>query len=382
MRKIDFNRNEHPTIGIELELGLVDGDTMALSSSIEQVLELLPEDDPRCFKPELMQCCIEINTGICRTVADAESDLRQKLTLVEQVTDSLGLKLWWGATHPFSLWGEQQITSNERYLDLVDLLQEMARRLVTFGLHVHVAVDSGDKAVMICDRIMQHLPTLLALSCSSPYWENRETGLQSHRSKIMEGLPTAGLPTLMRNWSEYVWLVSHMIDTGFINTIREIWWDVRPHHNFGTVELRVCDMPGSLEDVLGIAALSQCLVQALSEKIDEGAYQHDCHPMMVRQNKWRACRFGTKAQLVNSYTHEVQPVRDIVASLVELLHPVAENHECVEYLEHTVRIAEQPSWADRQVAILRETDDPAEIVRRLSRESRTGPQPTSSPPGA
>ena len=258
----------------------------------------------------------------------------------------------------------------------MDLLQEMARRLVTFGLHVHVAVDSGDKAVMICDRIMQHLPTLLAISCSSPYWENRETGLQSHRSKIMEGLPTAGLPTLMRNWSEYVWLVNHMIDTGFINTIREIWWDVRPHQNFGTVELRVCDMPGSLEDVLGIAALSQCLVQALSAKIDEGAYQHDCHPMMVRQNKWRACRFGTKAQLVNSYTHQVQPVRDVVASLVELLHPVAEDLDCVEYLEHTIRMAREPSWADRQVAILRETGDPAEVVRRLSREARIGSQPT------
>ncbi len=376
MRKIDFNRNEYPTIGVELELGLVDGETMAFSSSIKEVLDLLPNREPRCFKPELMQCCIEINTGICRTVAEADADLRQKLAMVEQATDSLGLRLWWGATHPFSLWGDQQITPNERYLDLVDLLQEMARRLVTFGLHVHVAVDSGDKAVMICDRIMQHLPTLLAISCSSPYWENRETGLQSHRSKIMEGLPTAGLPTLMRNWSEYVWLVNHMIDTGFINTIREIWWDVRPHQNFGTVELRVCDMPGSLEDVLGIAALSQCLVQALSAKIDEGAYQHDCHPMMVRQNKWRACRFGTKAQLVNSYTHQVQPVRDVVASLVELLHPVAEDLDCVEYLEHTIRMAREPSWADRQVAILRETGDPAEVVRRLSREARIGSQPT------
>lgn len=376
MRKIDFNRNEHPTIGVELELGLVDSETMALASSIEQVLGLLPQDEPKCFKPELMQCCIEINTGICRTVAEAEADLRQKLTMVEQATDRLGLTLWWGATHPFSVWGDQQITPNERYLDLVDLLQEMARRLVTFGLHVHVAVDSGDKAVMTCDRIMQHLPTLLALSCSSPYWENRETGLQSHRSKIMEGLPTAGLPTLMRNWSEYVWLVNHMIDTGFINSIREIWWDVRPHHNFGTVELRICDMPGSLEDVLGIAALSQCLVQALSIKIDEGAYQHDCHPTMVRQNKWRACRFGTMAQLVNSYTYEVQPVRDVVGSLVELLLPVAEELECVDYLERTVRIAEQPSWADRQVAIMRETGDPAEIVRRLSREARISPPPT------
>jgi carboxylate-amine ligase len=186
----------------------------------------------------------------------------------------------------------------------------------------------------------------------------------------MEGLPTAGLPTLMRNWSEYVWLINHMVDTGFINTVRELWWDVRPHHKFGTVEIRVCDMPGNLQDVLGIAAFAQCLVQALSAQIDEGAYQHDCHPMMVRQNKWRACRFGNKAELVNSYTYAVQPVSEVVGFLVSRLRSVAEELDCVRYLEHTVRMAEAPSWSERQTTILRETDDATEIVRRLTSESR------------
>jgi len=196
----------------------------------------------------------------------------------------------------------------------------------------------------------------------------------------MEGLPTAGLPTLMRNWSEYVWLVNHMVETGFIHTIREIWWDVRPHHKFGTVELRVCDMPGSLQDVLGIAALCQCLVQALSDRIDEGAYQHDCHPMMVQQNKWRACRFGTKAQLVNSDTHQVRPVREIVAHLVELLLPWAEDLGCTAYLEHAATMADQCTWADRQLAILKESGDPAEVVRRLSSEARISPHPDGAGP--
>lgn len=379
MNKIEFHRNDRPTIGIELELALVDAETMALSSSIEPVLKLLPDDQPQSFKPELMQCCLEVITGVCETVGEAEADLRQKLILAEQATDQLGLRLWWGATHPFSLWRDQKVTPNERYHNLVNLLQEMARRLVTFGLHVHVGVDSGDKAVMICDRIMQHLPTFLAISCSSPYWENRETGLQSQRSKIMEGLPTAGLPTLMRNWSEYVWLVNHMVDTGFINTMRELWWDVRPHHKFGTVEIRVCDMPGNLQDVLGIAALTQCLVQALSEQIDEGAYQHDCHPMMVRQNKWRACRFGNRAELVNSYTYDVQPVREMIRFLVARLRPLAVQLDCVPYLEHTIEMAKSPGWSERQAAILRETGDVAEIVRRLSCESRITKDPIERP---
>ena len=370
MTKLAFTRNDRPSLGIELELALVNGETMALSSSIEPLLQRLPQAEEQCYKPELMQCTIEVNTCVCDTVGQAEADLRAKLANVEQAAAALGLRLWWGATHPFSFWREQKVTPNERYHNLVGLLQEMARRLVTFGLHVHVGVDSGDKAVMICDRIMQHLPTLLALSCSSPFWENRSTGLKSHRSKVMEGLPTAGLPTLMRNWSEYVWLVNHMVDTGFINSIREIWWDVRPHHNFGTVEVRVCDMPGNLQDTLSIAALIQCLVTALSEEIEEGTYQHDCHPMMVRQNKWRACRFGTNAQLVNSYTHEVESLSEIVRWLIDRLGPIAEHLDCLSHLKHIQKLADGQSSADRQQQILDETGDRAEIVRRLSQESR------------
>ncbi|MEX1222922.1 MAG: YbdK family carboxylate-amine ligase, partial [Pirellulales bacterium] len=373
MSKLVFNANDRPTLGVELELALVREQDMALASSISELLKKLPTSEVQCYKPELMQCCIEINTDVCDTVDQAGEDLSAKLAVVEAAADALDLRLWWGATHPFSHWMDQHVTPDDRYLGLVNLLQEMARRLITFGLHVHVGVDSGDKAVMICDRIMQHLPTLLALSCSSPYWEGRTTGLQSHRSKIMEGLPTAGLPTLMRNWSEYVWLINHMVDTGFINTIREIWWDVRPHHNFGTVEVRVCDMPGNLQDSLGLAALIQCLVTALSEDIDQGAYQHDCHPMMVRQNKWRAARFGMQAELVDSYTFEVQPMQLVVENLVERLRPHAEELGCWQHLEHTLEMVASPSWADRQHTILDETNDRAEVVRQLTALSRVSP---------
>lgn len=372
MPPIHFHSNDRPTLGVELELGIVDRESMELTSAYQAIADELATDsgEPEGIKPELMQCVLEINTGVCETVDEAETDLRAKLLRVQGATDKLGLGLWWGATHPFSKWADQQVTPNDRYQQLVNLLQEMARRLVTFGLHVHVGVDSGDKAVMICERIMRHLPTILALSASSPFWEGRNTGLHSHRSKVMEGLPTAGLPTLMRNWSEYVWLVNHMIDTGFINTIREIWWDVRPHHNFGTVEVRVCDMPGNLQDTLAIAALVQCVVKALSDEIDEGAYQHDCHPMMVRQNKWRATRFGVGAQLVDSYSYEVLPVVESVSRLVTQLGPMAEQLGCKPHLERCLHLAEGPSAADRQLSLMRETGDPVETVRELVAASR------------
>ena len=375
MGKLAFHSNDRPTIGIELELGIVDAQTMSLTSAIQPLIELLPEKRRIDFKPELMQCCIEVISGVCDTVADAETDLTEKLVLLEQAAEQLNLGLWWGATHPFSSCHEQQVTPDPRYQDLVELLQEMARRLVTFGLHVHVGVDSGDKAVMICDRIMQYLPVLLSLSCSSPFWEDRNTGLASYRSKIMEGLPTAGLPTLMRNWSEYVWLINHLVDTGFINTIREIWWDVRPHHKFGTVELRVCDIPGRLRETLALAALIQCLVQTLSDEIDEGAYQHDCHPMMVRQNKWRACRFGTNAQLVNSFTYEVEPVPKVTEALIRRMAPQASELGCAEHLEYIQEMAEASDNASRQKALLAETGDVREMVRQLTLESRLSPRP-------
>jgi carboxylate-amine ligase len=373
MNTIEFKSNSEPTVGIELELALVDANDMSLSSSIERVLGLVPFEFKESVKPELMQSYVEINTGVCKTIDQAEQDLTAKLLCVEQIAEQLDLRIYWSATHPFSLWQDQRVTPSERYEGLVELLQDMARQLVCFGLHVHVGVDSGDKAVMICDRIMRHLPMLLALSCNSPWWENRVSGLQSHRAKIMEGLPTAGLPPLMRNWSEYVWLVTHLVETGFMNTIREIWWDVRPHHNFGTVEVRMCDMPGNLEDSLAIAAMIQCLVKALSDEIDQGTYQHDCHPMMVRQNKWRASRFGLNAELIDPFSRQPHPVRDIVQDLVKKLAPVAQELGCETHLNRIQNLAQGKSWADRQLELLQETGDATEVVRQFTQQSRLSP---------
>jgi carboxylate-amine ligase len=343
---------------------------MALSGSILKVLERLPGNLSNRIKPELMQCYVEINTDVCETAGQAEAQLRERICALESITDELGLRLCWTGTHPFSIWQDQLPTPDERYERLLGLLQDSGRRLVTFGLHVHVGVESGDKAVMICDRILRHLPTLLAISCNSPWWNNRITGMQSQRSKVMDGLPTAGLPAIMRNWSEYVWLLNHLLETGFISSIRDLWWDVRPHHNFGTVEVRSCDMPGNLEDTMALVSLIHCLVVALSDTIDGGTYQQDCHPTIVQQNKWRAARFGLDAELVDSFTLESGKAREKALDLVRLLRPTAERLGCVTHLERIERIAAGPTWAERQLKIFHETGDPAEVVRRMSTQSR------------
>lgn len=338
MSTFPFTRNDYPTIGVEVELQLVDSETMALTSAIEDVRKLIPPEYAERIKPELMQSYLEINTGICRTVSDVKTDLEETLLVLHHVTEELGLKLYWAATHPFSHWRDQEITVNERYHRLVELMQDVARRLVTFGLHVHIGVDSGDKAILVCDRMLRHLPLLLALSTNSPFWNGRRTGLHSNRSMVMQDLPTAGLPHQMRNWSEYVWLINHLVDTGFINTIREIWWDIRPHHNFGTVEVRVCDVPASLDHVLSITALVQCLVHAISRQIDEGTYFAEYHPMMVQQNKWRAIRYGAEARLVDSDDYKQYSVQDTTQRLVSLLTPTAKELDCLKELESAVHL--------------------------------------------
>jgi carboxylate-amine ligase len=365
MTRLEFTRNDAPTLGVELELQLVDADTLALKSCILDVLEQVPREYIDNIKPELMQSYLEINTDVCKSVAEVKSDLEDKLRVCTEAVERCGARLFWAATHPFSTWQEQQITPNERYHRLVDNLQVTARRLVTFGLHVHVGVDSGDKAVMICDRILRHLPTLLALSANSPFWGGRNTGLHSQRSKVMEALPTAGLPPLMRNWSEYVWLVNHLIHTNFIETIREIWWDVRPHHNFGTVEVRVCDMPPDLRSVLGLTALVQSLVYRLSELIDEGMYQFDCHPMLVRQNKWRACRYGPEAVLVDPYSLEPRPVRQVVSEILVQLGETASKLGCADELNIVHDMIRQPTGSQWQQEIYKRTGDLREVVREM-----------------
>jgi carboxylate-amine ligase len=364
MDTLPFARNETPTLGVEVELQLVDPKTGALKSAIQGVLNELPENLHGTIKPELMQCYLEINTDVCRSVREAGEDLRGKIAALEKVTDKLGLRLLWAATHPFSSWRDQEITPNERYYRLVELMQDVAKRLVTFGLHVHVGVDSGDKAVMICDRMLRHLPLLLALSSNSPFWEGRATGLHSNRANIMQGLPTAGLPGRMRNYSEYVWLVNHLVATGFINTIREIWWDIRPHHNFGTVEVRVCDVPADLDQVLALTALIQCLVVALSREIDEGTYIVDYHPMMVQQNKWRAMRYGPAARLVDMTTMKPRGVQETVAELVSLLAPVARDLGCEAELASAAVLPTQTGSA-KQLAVFGRTGSKEAVVKEL-----------------
>jgi carboxylate-amine ligase len=360
-----FKANKEPTIGVELELQLVDAKTFALKSAILDLMKVVG-DDQIWLKPELMQSYVEINTDVCRTIDDARRDLQGKLEKLTAAAQACDTRILWAGSHPFSTWMDQEITPSKRYEKLVELMQDTARRIVTFGMHVHVGVDSGDKAVMVVDRLMRYMSTLLALSVNSPFWVGRRTGLHSQRIKIMEQLPAAGTPPYMRNYSEYCWVVNQSIQSGFINSIQEIWWDVRPHPRFGTVEVRIFDTPPNLEDALALTAMTQCLVAALSDQIDDGLYQHDIHPIVVRQNKWKATRYGMRAELIDPVTHKTVPVREMVFFLYEKLKPYAERLHCMQELNHVITMVEHPSGAERQLELFDQYDgDLAKVVEQL-----------------
>ncbi|MCI0364009.1 MAG: glutamate--cysteine ligase [Phycisphaerales bacterium] len=365
-----FKGNATHTLGVEIELQLIDSKTGALANSIASILERVPPKWASSIKPEFMQSYCEINTDICNTVKEVESDLSEKLQWAQDVAEELGLCFVWAGTHPFSRWEHQKVTPGERYAWLLHEMQDVARRMLIFGLHVHVGVDSGDKAIHMCDRLLRHLPTLLAISANSPLWCGRDTGMQSYRSKVIEALPTAGLPQMMRNWSEYVWLVDHLIKTKFISSIREIWWDVRPHAGFGTVEMRIMDMPLNMRHTLGIVALTQSLVAAISDQIDRGAYLYDSHPMIAKQNRWQAGRHGMEAQLVDFDTMQAMPARTIARRLIELVAPYAQRLDCVHQLHFLDDIIENGTGAARQRKVYEQSGDPRQVVQFLIEQSQ------------
>jgi carboxylate-amine ligase len=246
MSLISFRGSARPSLGVELEFQLLDEQSLALTGASELVLASVPAEIKDAVKPEFHDCCIEVNTGVCREVAQVGHDLWPKLTAAAGAAARHGVLLGWGGTHPFSHWRDQQIVPAPRYRALAEFYQETLCRQVTFGLHVHVGVGDGDTAVRVCNRLVTHLPVLLALSANSPFWSGRATGLHSQRAEVMEASPTSGPSPRLGGWADYARLADRLTSSGLIGTAKDLWWDARPNGAHGTVELRVRHAVGSL----------------------------------------------------------------------------------------------------------------------------------------
>lgn len=367
--RIPFKGSPRPTVGIELEIQLLDPETMNLTSGSLDIFERVGSDHPR-IKQELTQSTVEIITGIHETVDEAVDDLRETLRTLYEVGDDVGLAFAMAGTHPYAQWRDQDIYPNERYQWLVERIQWPARRLMIYGLHVHVGVGSGEKAIAISNALTTYIPHLLALSASSPFVDHEDTGLASARAKIFEGMPTAGLPFRLANYGEFQSFMNTLIKAGAIESIREIWWDIRPHPNFGTLEIRVCDIPSTLTEVASLVALIQSLVVCLEQNYDDGNYVDILHAWVVRENKWRACRHGLDADVITSNTGDHAPLRELLPQLVGTLGSVADRLRCRHLLDRIPGQILRGASYERQRAVFAETGELDAIVRALAAEMR------------
>ncbi len=378
---IVFNSSDGPSVGVEMELELVDRGTGELVSAASEILEQIGVSHPGAVHPrakhELFECTIEIITDVCHSAGEARADLTRTLDEVQAAAAERGLAAMCSGSHPFSRPNAQVVSPDPRYEKLVGEMQWMARRLQIFGVHVHVGVRSAEKVIPIANALAGYIPHLLALSASSPYWEGEDTGLASCRAKVFEGLPTAGLPPTLDDWSEFEQFVDTLVTSQAISTIREVWWDIRPHPDFGTVELRMCDGLPTLTEVAAVTALSQSLVTWLDHLLDKGYRLPRHRDWILQQNKWRAGRHGIEASLIVDDQGAQQPLRDAVVETLEELEPIANRLGCAAELggvHDILRVG--PSYA-RQRAAATEAGadgkpDLKAVVDQLVRELATG----------
>jgi glutamate---cysteine ligase / carboxylate-amine ligase len=375
---IVFSGSERPTLGVEIEVEVVD-EAGALATDTAATKILAELRDAPGYKHELLECTVEVITDICPTVGHVRRDLGGKLERLIEVAGNLGYRILCTGTHPFSSWADQTVSPDPRYHRLIEDCQWTARRLLIFGVHTHVGMKSGEEAIAVSNSLATFIPHFLALSSSSPFWQGRDTGLASIRSKVFESLPTAGLPYFMHNWGEFQRFMRTLIGAGTIRSIREVWWDIRPHPGFGTLEFRICDGIPSMDELCGIVALSQSLVVWLSERYSSGLSMPQHQAWTIRENKWRAGRWGLDAEIIRDEEGNLMSLRRSIGDLVERLEPVAERLGCIEDLNRINQILERGSSATRQREIFAETRDLARVVDALVQEMESGsPQPLPS----
>ena len=313
-----FHSSPNPTIGVEIELQLIDDNTQDLKNISPEILADIDKNFSNRIKYELFESMIEINTDVCNTVEEVNQDIKQTLLHLKEILKNYNASINCSSLHPFAKGKNQIITNNPRYKRIMKDLQIIGTRFITQGLHVHIGIDDCEKAIKVNNAIRMYLPLLLALTTSSPYYEGEDTGLHSYRTKIFESLPLAGLPDYLNDWDHFTKLTDNLVKANIIKSVKDLWWEVRPHPGFGTVEIRICDIPINLEKILALVALIQALVITIQ---NEDNYP-DTHIQILESNKWQAVRYGLKGAFIDPITYKQLSVRKAIENLCNLTEPV------------------------------------------------------------
>lgn len=353
------------TLGIEEEFQIVDPHTRELRSRVSEFLEegimLLGEQ----IKPEMIQSMIEVGTGVCRNIQEARADITRLRSIISSLARKKNLVIVAASTHPISHWRDQEIYDDKRYELLVEEIQMVARSLLIFGLHVHVGMEDRERAIHIMNAARYFLPHVLALTTSSPFWLGVNTGLKSYRSEVFKKFPRTDIPDHFSSYAAFQQYVDLLVKTGCIDNGKKIWWDVRPHPFFPTLEFRICDIPTRVDDTIAIAALFQAIVAKLDKLIERNLGFRLYRRMLIQENKWRAVRWGLQGKMIDFGKQKEVPVRDLILELLEFVDDVLDELDSRKEVEHIHTILERGTSADEQLHVYQETNDLKAVVDRL-----------------
>jgi len=366
------------TLGIEEEFQIVDPRTRELRSHVVEILAegtmLLGEQ----IKPEMIQSMVEVGTGICGNIEEARADITNLRSVISSLARKNGLVIIAASTHPISRWQDQKIFEDERYELLVQELQTVARSLLIFGLHVHVGVPDKDRQIHIMNAARYFLPHVLALTTSSPFWMAHNTGLKSYRSEIFKQFPRTDIPDHFDSYASFQRYIDLLVKTGCIDNGKKIWWDVRPHPFFPTLEFRVCDIPNRVDDTIAIAALFQAIVAKLNTLIEKNLGFRLYRRLLIQENKWRAVRYGLDGMMIDFGKQKEVPTRDLIHELLDFVDDVIDPLGSRKEIEHIHTIMERGTSADEQLEVYNSSNnDLNAVVDRLIERTDENVPPTA-----
>lgn len=361
------------TLGIEEEYMVLSPDSYGLKSHIN--LELLSKGQTLLhehIKPEMLGSMLEIGTGVCRNIQEARFEITKIRSIVAHLARQNNLIIGAASTHPFSHWEEQEIFPDERYHVIVEDLQILARSLLIFGMHIHVGIHNRETQIKIMNEMRYFLPHILALTSNSPFWEGHNTGLKSFRSKIFERFPRTNLPDFFSSWGEYENYVNLLVRAGSIDNAKKIWWDIRPHPFFPTLEIRICDIPMRIDETIAITALVQAIVAKLFSLYEKNLSFRLYRSSLIMENKWRAVRYGLDGKMIDFGKQKEVATRDLILELLDFVDDVVDDLGSRREINYIYQILEMGTGADRQIRVFNETNSIEAVAEYIHRESNIG----------
>lgn len=360
------------TLGIEEEFAIVDPATRELRSHIQEILEDGKVTLNERVKPEMHQSVVELGTEICHDISDARKHVVALRSQLAHLASRANLKIASVGTHPFSHWRDQLITEGERYREIVRDMQLLARANLIFGLHVHVGIPDRETAIQVMNQARYFIPHLYALSVNSPFWVGHDTGLKGYRLKVFERFPRTGIPDAFESLSEYEDYCKLLVKTGCIDNAKKIWWDIRLHPFFDTLELRVCDAQSRVEDTLALAALIQAIIARLYKLLRQNITFRVYRRRLLDENRWRAARYGIDGKLIDFGKSTEAETRSLIHEILDFIAPEVEELGSQREMAHVERILREGTGADRQLAKFAETGDMKLVVDQIVEETYEG----------